>query len=79
MNNQRHMMKKFLESSVLMKITAPFAVSFQGCERKTILVKQTEEKNDRKANEKQGAELKLPVRDDGGSVPLFKRLTQAAC
>lgn len=32
-----------------------------------------------KANEKQGAELKLPVRDDGGSVLLFKRLTQVAC
>lgn len=32
-----------------------------------------------KANEKQDAELKLPVRDDGGNMPLFKRLTQAAC
>lgn len=52
-----------------MKIMVPFAVSFWACERKPILVKQTREKNDRKANEKQGAELKLPQRDDGGSVP----------
>lgn len=62
-----------------MKFTSPFVVSFWVCERKPILVKQTREKNDRKANEKQGAELKLPQRDDGGSVPLFKRLTQAVC
>lgn len=62
-----------------MKITAPFAASFRGCERKLILAKQTEEKNHRNTNEKQGTELSLPVRDDGDAVPLFKRLTQAAC
>lgn len=62
-----------------MKITAPFAVSFWGCEKKPLLVKQTGEKNNRKANEKQRAELKLPVRDDGGSVSFKQRLTQAAC
>lgn len=39
-----------------MKITTFFAVSFWGCQRKPI--QQTGEKNDRKANEKQGAELK---------------------
>lgn len=63
------MLEELLESSLLMKIMVPFAVSFWACERKPILVKQTREKNNRRANEKQGAELKLPQRDDGGSVP----------
>lgn len=50
------MLEELLESPVHMKIIASFAVSFWGCGRKPI--QETGEKNDRKANEKQGAELK---------------------